>query len=209
MNNFRTILKLLFSIYLIIGCFNLADAKPKNSKVAISIEKGSRYNDEFIKLIHNSGFEKEYKSIYYKDSIIILDKKDTVYFPIKPEIGRFYILKSQNKMWISELVIERIDLTSIEYKVAFTDRLGYRIEEKGIAILNPTFVLGSELDKIDGDAYLVDEYIHNDGDRYVSISLGVKSINDNYLLGRVSIDGIDRCSIIELDKLPIYVEETK
>lgn len=207
MNNNTTILKLLLALYLIFGFFNLADAKSKKKKVAISIEKGSRYNDEFVKRVHNSELEKQFKSIYYKDSIIILDKIDTIYFPIRPEIGRFYILKSKNKMWISELVVERKDLTSIEYMVAFTDRLGYRIEEKGIATLNPTFVLGDETDEIDGDAYLVDEYIEKLGNRYISIRLGVKSITDTTLLGRVYIEGIDRCSIIELDELPVYKED--
>ena len=192
---------------LLVGFSSLSTAKPKKNKLTISVEDKCDYSSVFLKDLKNSKLDDVYKSINLKDSLVILDNKDTVYFPTKPEVKKMYFLKSSNKMWISELRVERINQSSIEYMVAYTDRLGYRIEEKGIANLNPTFVLGSEIDDVNGIAFAANEYSDNDGKRYISIRLGVEDDSDSLLLGRVFIKGIDRCSIIEMEKLPIYKEE--
>lgn len=199
-------LKILITILLLVGFSSSSTAKPKKNKLAISVEDSCDYSSVFLLDLKKSKLEDVYKSIYLKDSLVILDNKDTVYFPAKPEVKKMYFLKSSNKMWISELRVERINQTSIEYMVAYTDRLGYRIEEKGIAHLNPTFVLGSEIDDVNGIAFAADEYSDNDGKRYISIRLGVSDDSDSILQGRVFIKGIDRCSIIEMEKLPIYKE---
>lgn len=200
-------IKILITIMLLVGFSSLSTAKPKKNKLTISVEDKCDYSSVFLKDLKNSKLDDVYKSINLKDSLVILDNKDTVYFPTKPEVKKMYFLKSSNKMWISELRVERINQSSIEYMVAYTDRLGYRIEEKGIANLNPTFVLGSEIDDVNGIAFAANEYSDNDGKRYISIRLGVEDDSDSLLLGRVFIKGIDRCSIIEMEKLPIYKEE--
>lgn len=200
-------IKILITILLLAGFSPSTNAKPKKNKLDVSIEDSCDYSKIFLQNLKNSKLEDLYKSINLKDSLVILDNKDTVYFPERPKLKKMYFLKSSNRMWVSELRVERINQTSIEYMVAYTDRLGYRIEEKGIANLNPSFVLGSEIDDVNGIAFAANEYSESDGKRFISIKLGVEDNSDSLLMGRVFIKGIERCSIIKMEKLPIYKED--
>lgn len=203
----RTNTIIMFSLFILLLFISevSSNANPKKN-LTVSIEDSSLYSVEFVNEL-DSNFENVYKSIVLEEDHLILDKRDTVYFPRKPEIGRVYVLKSSNRMWISELTIERLNQTSISYSVAFTDRLGYKIVEKGIATLKPSFMLGSETDDINGELYYL-VYIENVGNRSIAIRLGVEEATDSLLLARIAIKGIDRCSIIDLDKLPTYKEES-
>lgn len=203
----RTNTIIMFSIFILLLLLSevSSNSNPKKN-LTLSIEDSSMYSVEFINEL-DSNFENIYKNIVLEEDHLILDKRDTIYFPKKPEIGRVYVLKSSNKMWISELIIERLNQTSISYKVAFTDRLGYKIEEKGIADLKPSFMLGSKTDDINDELYYL-VYIEKDGNRSIAIRLGLEETNDGQLLARIAIKGIDRCSIIELDKLPTYKEDS-
>lgn len=199
--------KILITILLIVGTFSLTDAKPKKNNLTISIDDREQYSEEFINEL-DSKFESLYKSIELEDNLLIFDKRDTMYFPEEPLLEEIYTLKANNKMWLSELTIERINQTSIKFNVDFTDRLGYKISEKGIATLSPSFILGSESDDIKGEVYY-QVYVHRNGNRNIAIRLGVEKGTENLLIGRIQIAGIERCSIIETDRLPNYREVTE
>lgn len=199
--------KILITILLIVGSFSLADAKPRKNHLTISIEDKDQYSEEFVTEL-DTKFEDLYTSIDLEDNLLILDKRDTMYFPEEPVMEEIYTLKASNKMWISELTVERINQTSIKFNVAFTDRLGYKIAEKGIATLSPSFILGSESDDINGEVYYL-VYVHRDGNRNIAIRLGIEKGTENLLIGRIQIAGIERCSIIETDRLPVYKEVTE
>lgn len=199
--------KILITILLIVSAFSLVDAKPNKNNLNISIEDREQYSEEFINEL-DSKFESLYKSIDLEDNLLILDKRDTIYFPEKPKMEEIYTLKANNKMWLSELTVERVNQTSIKFNVAFTDRLGYKIAEKGVATLSPSFILANKSDDINGEVYYL-VYVHRDGNRNIAIRLGIEEGTDNLLIGRIQIAGIDRCSIIETDKLPVYKEVTE
>lgn len=198
--------KILITILLIVSSFSFVEAKPNKNNLTISIEDKDQYSEEFIKEL-DTKFESLYKNIDLEDNLLILDKRDTMYFPEEPLMEEIYTLKANNKMWLSELTVERINQTSIKFNVAFTDRLGYKIAEKGIATLSPSFILGSDSDDINGEVYYL-VYVHRDGNRNISIRLGVEKGSVNLLIGRIQIAGIERCSIIETDRLPLYKEVT-
>lgn len=198
---------IMFSIFILLLLSNEVSSNAITKKnLTVSMEDSSMYSVDFVNEL-DSNFQNIYSNIALEDDYLILDKNDTVYFPTKPEIGRIYDLKSSNKMWISELTIERINQTSISFKVAFTDRLKYTFVEKGIATLKPSFMLSSETEDINGELYYL-VYIEEEGKRNIAIRLGVDKSTNNLLLARIAIKGIDRCSIIELDKLPTYREDS-
>lgn len=102
-----------------------------------------------------------------------------------------------------ELVLRRLNLSSLEFqfKITFTD--GNSEKKSGIVTLNPTFFLGAESDEDEetGSEYFVTVYRHEDKDKYTYIKIGENE--NNKLQARVQLKEINDLHPLELDKVEV------
>ena len=77
------------------------------------------------------------------------------------------------------LTVERINLTSIDYRLEIVEFGNSSLTENGKAHLSPHFHLGSDTDEssISGISYLSTEYINSKDSCYTYIRLGKKKRN--------------------------------
>lgn len=118
------------------------------------------------------------------DSFLIFGQTDTVTFPKVPRIGRSTILTAKKDHLAIALTVERINQTTIDYKIEMVEfgNAGYTYEVQ--ADLHPGFHFGAEVDENDltGMAYLSNEFWDLNDTCNTSIRLGE---DEHSLLGKI------------------------
>lgn len=148
------------------------DILPGSGKPAkLTIKNDLDYSAEFLKKLTYSGLA---KNIELADSLLILEKTDTVVFPMPLPKAKWVNFVASKQGYLYSLDVSRLNYTTLEFN--FELRKGRQTIDqiKGRADLNPGFVLGSESDDDPetGSSYFVSEYHFESPDCTFSIRLG-------------------------------------
>lgn len=138
-------------------------------KTVVTVNREGVCSAGFIDKLKTSGCA---GSIDIIDSILILDKSDTAFFPriLGTENERFTGAASKQKI---QLIVKRTSYTTLAFNLSFREE-NKQITFRGEASLQPCFFMASEIDETtEGDSYTADEYTYTSADGKEQISFRV------------------------------------
>lgn len=177
-------------------------AKNDNS---IFIKDSLDYSVRFLKEMEKSGM----KNVSLVDSSLILEDNDTITFPHAPIIGKKTVLTGKKDELAISLTIERINQTTIDYKIGMVEFGNATYTYEGQADLHPRFYFGSETDEssISGISYLSTEFSDKQDSCYTYIRLGREESSGPFLLGKIVKNCNGKMPDIGLDNFPTLIEK--
>jgi len=137
----------------------------------IIIKNRAGYSEKFIQGLKELG----YKKIELIDSLLIIDNKDTITFPLTPEIGEQKTYTGRQDNLAIALIVKRINYTTVDYKIEMVEFGKANHNQSGQADIMPGFFFGAESNEYEltGEGYFVTEYIDNrNNECYTNIRLG-------------------------------------
>ena len=178
------------------------DSTNENS---IFIKDSSDYSISFLNAMINSGMD----NVSLVDSFLILSPTDTVTFPQIPEVEKKTTLTAKKDELAIALTIERINQTTIDYKIEMVEFGNASYNYEGQADLIPRFYFGAETDEssLSGISYLSTEFSSNQDSCYTYIRLGKEEDSGPYLLGKIIKNCNGKIKVIGLDDFPTLVEK--
>ena len=176
----------------------------KNDK-SIFIKDSADYSTSFLNKMKKSGM----KNVSLVDSFLILGQTDTVTFPQTPQIGKRTVLTAKKDELAIALTIERINQTTIDYKIEMVEFGNASYNHKGQADLNPRFYFGAETDEssLSGISYLSTEFSDSRDSCYTYIRLGREEDSGPFLLGKIIKNCNGKLQDIRLDNFPTLIEK--
>ncbi len=178
----------------------------KSQETEIIVKHKSAYSENFIQELRELGYEK-FELI---DSLLIIEDRDTAYFPAIPEIGKYQVLTGRIDDLTIAVSVERQNYTTINYKVEMVE-FGNAIHlESGQADIGSAFFYGAESNTSERTclSYFVTEYSdYKEGDCYTYIRLGYEEQTGPYLLGKLIKNCNGQLSEITLDNFPTLIEK--
>lgn len=138
----------------------------------IKVKNAADYSETFL-----SGLKaiKGYGDFELIDSLFLINKTDTVYFPGFPGIGAYLVFTGRKEGLAITLSVKRINYTTIDYKIEIKESGKANRTQTGQADIHPGFFLGAEMDENEttGIAYFVNEFIDSgENDCVTSIRIG-------------------------------------
>lgn len=163
------------------------------------------YSVTFLKEIEKSGMD----NVSLVDNILILEDNDTIIFPHTPIIGKKTVLTGKKDELAISLTIERINQTTIYYKIEMVEFGNANYTYEGQADLHPRFYFGPETDEssVSGISYLSTEFSDEQDSCYTNIRLGREEGSGPYLLGKIIKNCNGKLKDIELDNFPTLIEK--
>jgi hypothetical protein len=142
-------------------------------KTKVTVNREGVCNPQFIAALKTSGCA---GSVDITDSILILEKTDTAFFP--------RLLATENERFTGEtpnqgiqLIVKRTSYSTLAFNLSFRER-HRQTTFRGEAHLRPCFFLASEIDETpEGDSYSVDEYVYTSAEGKEQISFRVGESN--------------------------------
>jgi hypothetical protein len=124
---------------------------------SVSVNKPGKFSESFIKALKELIGSGQYE---LRDSMLIIDKKDTSYFPGTPAIGQNQTYTGKKGDLSVAIHIQRLNYTTIKYRIEIVEHGKSSHYESGEADLNAGFFLGSEIDEDDltGNSYPAAEF---------------------------------------------------
>ena len=144
-----------------------------------------------------------------KDSLLLINNKDTVYFSKTPKIGKKIVLTGIKDNIAIALTIKRINYTTIDYKIEMVEFGKTNYFKSGQADIISSFFLGTESDESEktGIGYFVTEFIESkDKNCYTFIRLGYEETR-LYLLGNLIRNCNGKIKDISLDNFTTLIEK--
>jgi hypothetical protein len=180
--------------------------KTEQKEAIVIVENKSDYSEKFINGLKKMNGFGDFK---LSNNYLILNNKDTIEFPKRPEINKRIVLTAIKDNLAIALIVKRINQVTIEYRLEMTKfgKASYKIN--GIAEINPSFFLGSESDTFSatGTSYFSTTYQSNEKNGCFNyIRLG--STNDRkYLLGKIIKNCNGEIKDITLENFPTLREK--
>lgn len=142
------------------------------------------------------------------DSMLIDGEGDTAFFPIDPPKGKRFVLTGRTGERVVALTVERINYTSIEYRLEFVEFGKSSFTESGTATLHPRFYLGAETfeNTYNGTGVIANQFTDIRDAFEVTIKLG-RDGETPYLLGEVQYNTYDSVNSNPLEGFPTLVEK--
>ena len=181
------------------------DSTNEKNDNSIFIKDSSDYSISFLNAMIESGID----NVSLVDSFLILSPTDTVTFPQIPEVGKKTTLTAKKDELAIALTIDRINQTTIDYKIEMVEFGNASYNYEGQADLIPRFYFGAETDEssLSGISYLSTEFSSNQDSCYTYIRLGKEGDSGPYLLGKIIKNCNGNIKDIGLDDFPTLVEK--
>jgi hypothetical protein len=152
--------------------------------------------------------EKRYSEL--KDSLLLINGKDTAYFPKTPKIGKHIVLTGRKDNLAIALTLKRINYTTVDYKIEMVEFGKTSHNQSGQADIISSFFFGAESDesKKTGNGYFVTEFTeYKDKDCYTFIRLGYEEETGPYLLGKLKKNCNGKIMDIDLENFTTLIEK--
>ena len=175
-------------------------------KTEIVVKNKSDYSENFIQGLRELGYEK----FELKDSLLIINGKDTSYFPETPEIGKEIVLTGRKENLAIALTVKRINYTTVDYKIEMVEFGKTSHNQSGKADIISSFFFGTESDQSEktGNEYFVTEFTeYKDKDCYTFIRLGYEEETGPFLLGKLKKNCNGKIMDIDLDNFITLIEK--
>jgi hypothetical protein len=172
----------------------------------IVIKNESDYSEKFIQGLKELGYEK----FELKDSLLLINGKDTAYFPETPKIGKQIVLTGKKGNLAIALTVKRINYTTVDYKIEMVEFGKASHNQSGQADIISSFFFGAESDESEktGNGYFVTEFTeYKDKDCYTFIRLGYDEETGPYLLGKLKKNCNGKIMDIGLDNFTTLIEK--
>ncbi len=109
----------------------------------IVVKNKADYSENFIEGLKELGYEK----FVLKDSLLIINGKDTAYFPKAPNIGKQIVLTGRKGNLAIALTVKRINYTTVDYKIEMVESGKTSHNQTGQADIISSFFFGAESDE--------------------------------------------------------------
>ncbi len=172
----------------------------------IVVKNRAEYSESFIQGLREMDFEK----FELKDSLLLINGKDTSYFPNIPKIGKQIVLTGRKGNLAIALKIKRINYTTIDYKIEMVEFGKTSHIQSGRADIISSFFLGGESDESEktGNVYFVAEYSeHKEKNCYTYIRLGYEEKTGPYLLGKLKKNCNGKIKDININNFTALIEK--
>ena len=172
----------------------------------IVIKNESDYSEKFIQGLKELGYEK----FELKHSLLLINGKDTAYFPETPKIGKQIVLTGKKGNLAIALTVKRINYTTVDYKIEMVEFGKASHIQSGQADIISSFFFGAESDESEktGNGYFVTEFTeYKDKDCYTFIRLGYDEETGPYLLGKLKKNCNGKIMDIGLDNFTTLIEK--
>ena len=125
----------------------------------IVIKNKAAYSEHFIEGLQELGFQK----IELKDSLVIIDQKDTVQFSCTPKIGETRVYTGKQGNLAIAVTVKRSNYTTVDYQIEMVEFGKTSHTQAGQADISSGFFFGPEsnIDEQTGEGYFVTEYTDN------------------------------------------------
>lgn len=175
-------------------------------KTEIVVKNEADYSEKFIQGLRELGYE----NFELKDSLLLINGKDTVYFPETPKIGKQIVLTGKKGNLAIALTVKRINYTTVDYKIEMVEFGKTSHNQSGQADIISSFFFGAESDESEktGIGYFVTEFTeYKDKDCYTYIRLGYEEETGPYLLGKLKKNCNGKIMDINLDNFTTLIEK--
>lgn len=175
-------------------------------KTEIVVKNKSDYSENFIQGLRELGYEK----FELKDSLLIINSKDTSYFPETPEIGKEIVLTGRKENLAIALTVKRINYTTVDYKIEMVEFGKTSHNQSGKTDIISSFFFGTESDQSEktGNEYFVTAFTeYKDKDCYTFIRLGYEEETGPFLLGKLKKNCNGKIMDIDLDNFITLIEK--
>jgi len=135
------------------------EVSSNKKETELVIKSKSDYSEKFIEGLKELG----YKKLELKDSLLIIDNKDTATFSKTPKIGEHIVYTGRQDNLAIAVTVKRLNYTTIDYKIEMVE-FGKTIHNQtGQADIISSFFFGAESneDERTGEGYFVTEYTDN------------------------------------------------
>lgn len=173
-------------------------------RASILAEDSSLYSSRFLQSLATP----DHQSVYLEDSFMILGTSDTISFPNIPKLEQRATLTAIQDNLAIALHVERINYSSIRYRLELTEFGKTSIEKKGTADLHSHFYFGAESDVFSGtgESYLSTEFSDKQDSYYTAIRLG-RHPSSSRLLGKITCNCNGTIRDIDLSNFKTLVEK--
>jgi hypothetical protein len=178
----------------------------EKTKTEIVIKNKDDYSEIFIQGLKALGYEK----FELTDSLLIINNKDTAYFPETPKIGKQIVLTGRKDNLAIALTVKRINYTTVDYKIEMVEFGKTSHNESGKADIISSFFFGAESDESEktGNGYFVTEFTaYKNNDCYTFIRLGYEEATGPYLLGKLKKNCNGQIMDIDLENFTTLIEK--
>jgi hypothetical protein len=175
-------------------------------KTEIVVKNKADYSEIFIQGLRELGYEK----FELKDSLLLINGKDTAYFPETPKIGKQLVLTGRKGNLAIALTVKRINYTTVDYKIEMVEFGKTSHNQSGQADIISSFFFGAESDESEktGNGYFVTEFTeYTDKDCYTFIRLGYEDETGPSLLGKLKKNCNGKIMDIDLDNFTTLIEK--
>lgn len=175
-------------------------------KTEIVVKNKSDYSENFIQGLRELGYEK----FELKDSLLLINGKDTSYFPETPEIGKEIVLTGRKENLAIALTVKRINYTTVDYKIEMVEFGKTSHNQSGKADIISSFFFGTKSDQSEktGNEYFVTAFTeYKDKDCYTFIRLGYEEETGPFLLGKLKKNCNGKIMDIDLDNFITLIEK--
>jgi hypothetical protein len=179
--------------------------KIEQKEPEIIIKNKADYSDKFIKSLKALNFKK----FELKDSLLVIDGKDTAYFPTIPKIGKYIKLTGKREHVLMAVTVKRINYTTVDYTVEMVEFGKAHHNQSGQADIIASFFLGPEYDTNErtGAGYPVTEFSdYKTKDCHTYIRLGYEAGYPE-LLGKLIKNCNGKMKAITLDNFSTLIEK--
>jgi|LakMenE18May11ns_1017448.scaffolds.fasta_scaffold9576214_2 hypothetical protein len=186
--------------------FNYNEVASDKRETEIVIKNKSDYSVKFIRGLKNLGYEK----FELKDSLLLINSKDTAYFPKTPKIGKRLVLTGRKGNLAIALTVKRINYTTVDYKIEMVESGKKSHNQSGQADIVSSFFFGSESDESEktGNGYSVTEFTeYKEKNCYTFIRLGYEKETGPYLLGKLKKNCNGKIIDIDLENFTTLIEK--
>ena len=191
---------------MIILAYATTFAQSGTKETEIRIKNKADYSQIFIQGLHKQGFER----CDLQDSLMIINQKDSAYFPSTPIIGKEFVLTGRKDNLAIALTVTRTNYTTINYQIELIEFGKSSYVQSGKADIHSGFFFGPEYDESDktGIGYVVTEFTESIGkDCFTAIRLGYEEETGPYLLGTLIKNCNGKIMDINLDNSMTLIEK--
>jgi hypothetical protein len=157
----KTILRILIGLPFVTSIYsqNVDKNEVPTHDTEIVIKNKTAYSEHFIQGLKELGFQK----IELKDSLLIIDNKDTVQFSHTPKIGEHSVYTGKQGNLAIAVTVKRINYTTVDYQIEMVEFGKTSHTQAGQADISSGFFFGPEsnIDEQTGEGYFVTEYTDN------------------------------------------------
>ena len=157
----KNILRILIGLTFVSSVYsqNVDKNEVPSYNTEIVIKNKAAYSEHFIEGLKDLGFQK----IELKDSLLIIDNKDTVQFSHTPKIGEPSVYTGKQGNLAIAVSVKRSNYTTIDYQIEMVEFGKTSHTQSGQADIISSFFFGPEsnIDEQTGIGYFVTEYTDN------------------------------------------------